>query len=181
MESASYYTPSYPASSFTCTSHLYIKRKSIPILRMLRILIFVHTVAKSNDVRRVREPWKSVCIAFGPVRYYTDYTKASQNYRASIYCSHKFRFGRNRDFLALLTLPLAGGLGEGERFNASWWLISPASFHTSSDNRERNTQKWNSNNKDYVRKKPLRHGCSWQMLRNKLREVQCFATTRCKL
>ena len=67
---------------------LYIKRKSIPILRMLRILIFVHTVAKSNDARRVREPWKSVCIAFGPVRYYADYTKASQNYRASIYCSH---------------------------------------------------------------------------------------------
>ena len=92
----------------------------------------------------------------------------------------KFRFGRNRDFLALLSLPLAGGPREEKRFNASWWLISPASFHTSSDNRERNTQKWNSNNKDYVRKKPLRHGCGWQMLRNKLREAQCFATTRWK-
>ena len=91
-----------------------------------------------------------------------------------------FRFGRNRDFLALLSLPLPGGPREGKRFNASWWLISPASFHTSSDNRERNTQKWNSNNKDYVRKKPLRHGCGWQMLRNKLRKAQCFATTRWK-
>ena len=59
----------------------------------------------------------------------------------------KFRFGRNRDFLALLSLPLAGGPREGKRFNASWWLMSPASFHTSSDNRERNTQKWNSNNR----------------------------------
>ena len=87
----------------------------------------------------------------------------------------KFRFGRNRDFLALLSLPLAGGPREGKRFNAS-------SFHTSSDNRERNTQKWNSNNKfkDYVRKKPLRHGCGWQMLRNMLREAQCFPTRRCK-
>ena len=31
----------------------------------------------------------------------------------------KFRFGRNRDFLALLSLPLAGGPREGKRFNAS--------------------------------------------------------------
>ena len=92
----------------------------------------------------------------------------------------KFRFARNRDFLALLSLPLAGGPRDGKRFNASWWLISPASFHTSSVNRERNTQKWNSNNTDYVRKKPLRHGCGWQMLRNKLREAQCFAMTRWK-
>ena len=59
----------------------------------------------------------------------------------------KFRFGRNRDFLALLLLPLAGGPKDGKRFNADW-RISSASFHTSSDNFERNTQKWNSNNKD---------------------------------
>ena len=39
-------------------------------------------------------------------------------------------------------------------------FLSP-SFHKSSDNRERNTQKWNGKNKDYVRKKPLRHGCDW--------------------
>ena len=60
----------------------------------------------------------------------------------------KFRFGRNLDFLALLLLPLAGGPKDGKRFDADWRLISSASFHTSSDNCERNTQKWNSNNKD---------------------------------
>ena len=60
----------------------------------------------------------------------------------------KFRFGRNRDFLLLLLLPLAGGPKDGKRFDADWRLISSASFHTSSDNCERNTQKWNSNNKD---------------------------------
>ena len=59
----------------------------------------------------------------------------------------KFRFGRNREFLALLLLPLAGGPKDGKRFDAYWRLISSASFHTSSDNCERNTQKWNSNNK----------------------------------
>ena len=62
-------------------------------------------------------------------------------------------------FLALLSLLLAGGPRKGKRFNASLRLISPTSFHTSSDNRERNTQKWNSNNKHYVRMKPSRHGC----------------------
>ena len=60
----------------------------------------------------------------------------------------KFRFGRNQEFLALLLLPLAGGPKDGKRFNADWRLISSASFHTSSDNFERNTQKWNSTNKD---------------------------------
>ena len=38
-------------------------------------------------------------------------------------------------------------------------LFLPPADHTRSDNCERNTQKWNSNNKDDVRKKPLRHGC----------------------
>ena len=61
--------------------------------------------------------------------------------------------------MALPSLPLAGGSKEGKRFNASRRLISPASFLTSSDDSERNTPKWNSNNEDYVRKKPLRHGC----------------------
>ena len=32
-------------------------------------------------------------------------------------------------------------------------MHSPASFHTSSDNREMNMQKWNSSKKDYVIKK----------------------------
>ena len=74
---------------------------------------------------------------------------------------------------ALLSLPLAGGPRQVKCFNASWRLISSASFHTSSDNRERNTQKWNSNNKDYVRRKPLIHGCCWEILWNKLRETFC--------
>ena len=60
----------------------------------------------------------------------------------------KFRFGRNWDFLALLLLPLAGGPKDGERFGVDWRLISSASFHTSSDNSESNTRKWNSKNKD---------------------------------
>ena len=67
----------------------------------------------------------------------------------------KFRFGRNRVFFALLLLPLAGGPKGGKRFDADWtdWrLISSASFHRSSDNCERNTQKWNSNNKDCKKK-----------------------------
>ena len=72
----------------------------------------------------------------------------------------EFRFDRNRDFLALLLLPLAGGPHDGERFAADWKLISSASFHTSSDNCERNTQKWNSNNRD-CKKKTLKHGCDW--------------------
>ena len=67
-----------------------------------------------------------------------------------------FDLGEIGIFLVLLSLLLAG---KGKRFNASLRLFSPASFHTSSDNRERNTQKWNSNNNHYVRKKPLRHGC----------------------
>ena len=51
-------------------------------------------------------------------------------------------------FLALLLLPLAGGPKDGKRFDADWRLISSTSFHTRSDNCERNTQKCNSNNKD---------------------------------
>ena len=64
----------------------------------------------------------------------------------------KFRFGQNLDFLALLLLPLAGGPKNWKYYDADWRLISSASFHTSSDNCERNTQKWNSNNEDYVRR-----------------------------
>ena len=90
----------------------------------------------------------------------------------------KFRFGPNLDFLALLLLPLAGGLKDGKHFDADWRLISSASFHTSSGNCERNTQKWNSNNKDC--KKETVETLMW--LRRycgiKLRETECFATTR---
>ena len=83
---------------------------------MLRILIFVHTVAKSNDARRVRElenPFASRLAEFDTTLKLLRITKLL--YIVPI----KFRFGRNRDFLALLSLPLAGGPREGKRFNAS--------------------------------------------------------------
>ena len=90
----------------------------------------------------------------------------------------KFRFGRKRDFLALLLLLLAGGPKDGKRFDADWRLISSASFHTSLDNCERNTQKWNSNNRD-CKKETIE---TWMWLRRscgiKLRVAECFATTR---
>ena len=81
----------------------------------------------------------------------------------------KFRFGQNLDFLALLLLPLAGGPKDGKRFDADWRLISSASFHTSSDNCERNTQKWNSNNKDCKKETVetlmwLRRSSSWSRM-----------------
>ena len=56
----------------------------------------------------------------------------------------KFRFGRNLDFLVLLLLPLARGPKDGKCFDAclkAYFLFSSASFHTSSDNCERNTHK----------------------------------------
>ena len=90
----------------------------------------------------------------------------------------KFRFGQNLDFLALPLLPLAGGTKDWKHFDADWRLICSASFHTSSDNCERNPQKWNSNNK-YCKKESvetliwLRR--SWG---GEFREAECFATTR---
>ena len=89
----------------------------------------------------------------------------------------KFRFGQNRDLLVSLLLPLAGGPKDGKCFDAAWRLISSASFHTSSDNCERNAQKWNSNNKDckkgtIVTLMWLRRSCGI-----KLREAECSAMT----
>ena len=43
----------------------------------------------------------------------------------------EFRFGQNRDLLALLLLPLAKGPKDGKRFNADQRLTSSASFHAS--------------------------------------------------
>ena len=73
----------------------------------------------------------------------------------------------------MLSLPLAGGPRERKHLLPVEGLFSPEevllpaysgylqrepSFNTSSDNHERNIkQKWNSNDKDYVRKKPIRH------------------------
>ena len=89
----------------------------------------------------------------------------------------KFRFGRNRDFLAVLLLSLAGGPKDGKPFGADWRLISSASFHTSSDSCERNTPKWNSNNKDC--KKETIGTLMWlrRSSGSKLGETECFATT----
>ena len=88
----------------------------------------------------------------------------------------KFRFGQNLDFLALLLLPLAGGPKDWKHFDADWRLISSASFHTSSDNCERNKEKWNSNNKDCKKETIetlmwLRRSCAI-----KLRKAESFAT-----
>ena len=91
----------------------------------------------------------------------------------------EFRLWRNRDFFGVTLLPLAGGPKDRKPFDADWRLfISSASFHTSSDNCERNTQKWNSSNRDY-KKETIE---TWKWLRRfcgiKLREAECFATTR---
>ena len=90
----------------------------------------------------------------------------------------KSRFGRNLDFLTLLLLPLTGGPKDGKRLDVDWRLISSASFHTSSDNCERNTQKWNSSNKDC--KKETIETLMWlrRSYGGELREAECFATTR---
>ena len=112
---------------------------------MHQTLIFGQDVAKSKDARRVREPWKiRLHRAWPSLILHLTSQDSDQWYIVPV----KFRFGRNRDFLALLLLPLAEEQKEGKRFDADWRLISSASFHTSSDNCERNTQKWNSNNKD---------------------------------
>jgi len=89
----------------------------------------------------------------------------------------EFRFGWNQDFWGLLLLSLARGPKDGKRFYGDWRLISSASFHTSSDSCERNTQKWNSNNRD-CEKETIE---TWMWLRRscgiKLCEAECFATT----
>ena len=53
----------------------------------------------------------------------------------------KFLFGQKLDFFGVFLLPLAGGPKDWKHFDADWRLISSASFHTSSDNCERNTEK----------------------------------------
>ena len=73
----------------------------------------------------------------------------------------KFRFGRNRDFLALLLLPLAGGPKDGKHFDADWRLISSASFHTSPLQIIVKGIRRNETAINAVRKKPLRHWCGW--------------------
>ena len=126
---------------------------------MCRTLIFWRNIAKfkrcEQSKRTLKNPFALRLAEFDTTLKVLRI--ADQWYIVSV----KFRSERNRDFLALLSLLLAGGPRKGKRFNASLRLISPANFHTSSDNRERNTQKWNSNNKHYVRMKSSRHGCDW--------------------
>ena len=128
--------------------------------------------------QKMRGEWenleKSVCIALGRVQYQLKLLAITDQWHT---VPVEFRFGRNQDFLSLLLLPLAGGPKDGKRFDADWRLISSASFHTISDNCERNTQKWNSNNKDCKKETIetlmwLRRSCGI-----KLREAECFATT----
>ena len=75
----------------------------------------------------------------------------------------KFRFGRNKDFLVLLLLPLAGVPKDGKHFDADWRLISSASFHTSPDNCEGVCRNETATIKT-VRKKPFRRWCDWRDL-----------------
>ena len=112
----------------------------------------------SKDARRVRELRWKICLhrAWPSSILYWKFSDLQIN---DILFPLSFDLSEIGIFLALLSLLLAGGPRKGKRFNASLRLISPTSFHTSSDNRERNTQKWNSNNKHYVRMKPSRHGC----------------------
>ena len=122
-------------------------------------LIFWRNVAK---FKRCEESKRTLKNLFAPCLAEFDTTLKVLRIADQWYIvSGKFRFGRNRDFLALLSLLLAGGPRKGKRFNASLRLISPAIFHTSSDNRESNAQKWNSNNKHYERMKPSSYGCDW--------------------
>ena len=130
----------------------------------------------SKDARRVKRTLKNLFVS--RLAEFNTTLKLLRNTDQSYIVPFKFRFGQNLDFLALLLLPLARGPKDGKRFDADWRLISSASFHTSSDNCERNTQKWNSNNKDCKKETIgtlmwLRRSCGGE-----LREAECFATTR---
>ena len=144
---------------------------------MHQTLIFGQDVVKSKYARRVRKPWK-ICLHRAWPREFNTTLKLLRITDQWYIVPVKFRFGRNLDFLALLLLPLAGGPKDWKHFDADWRLISSASFHTSSDNCERNTQKWNSNNKDCKKETIetlmwLRRSCAI-----KLRRTESFVT-RC--
>ena len=154
----------------------YVLSNSIPLLRMHQTLIFGQEIKRSErceeSKRTLKNPFASRLTEFDTTLKLLSITDQWYTVPA------EFKFGRNRNILALLLLPLAGGLKDGKRFYADWRLISSASFHTSSDNCERNTQKWNSNNRD-CKKETIE---TWMLLRRscgiKLREAECFATTR---
>ena len=100
---------------------------------------------------------KSVCIALGRVLYST---KPSQGYRSMIYCivPAEFRFGRNRDFLAFLLLPLPEDhkMGSALMPIESLFLL-PASIQAQII--VKGIRRNETATIETVRKKPLRHGC----------------------
>ena len=111
----------------------------------------------SDRMSRIQKTWrenleKSVCIVLGRVRYYP---KTSQNYRAMIVIVPvKFRFRRNRELLALLSLHLAGGPREGKCFDTDWrliWRLIHAQIILKNGTATIKT----------ARKKQSRHGCDW--------------------
>ena len=139
-------------------------------------IVFGQDVPKSKDARIVREPWKISLHRVWPNWILHQNFSGLQINDISFLLS--FDYGEIGIFWSTL-LPLAGGPKDRKPFDADWRLfISSASFHTSSDNCERNTQKWNSSNRDY-KKETIE---TWKWLRRfcgiKLREAECFATTR---
>ena len=104
--------------------------------------------------------------------------KLLRSYRSMIYCSPWVSIWAKSDFFGVNLLPLAAGPKDGKRFDADWRLNSSASFQTSSVNCERNTQKWNSDNRDF--KKETIETLMWlsRSCAIKLREAECFATRR---
>ena len=146
------------------------KNRKIVICRIIKIFFTIKRCEESK--RTLKNPFASRFAVFNTTLKRLRIT--DQWYNVLV----KFRFGRNRDFLVVLKLSLAGGPKDGKRFDADWRPISSASFHTSSDNCERNMQKWNSNNKDC--KKETIATLMWLMRSSgiKLRETECFPTTR---
>ena len=91
----------------------------------------------------------------------------------------EFWFGRDRDFLALLLLPLTEGPKAVKRIDTAglkvyFFCQLPYKLR----NCERNTQIWDNNNRDCKKETTE----TWMWLRrscgNKLRETECFTTTR---
>ena len=125
------------------TSHYRVKGTVSRYCACTKLWFLDKMSRKSNDVRRVRELLLPFASRFAEFNTTLKCLRITDQWYIVLV---KFLFGRNREFLAVLLLSLAGGPKDGKCFDADWRLISPASFHTSSDNCQRNTQKWNSNN-----------------------------------
>ena len=143
---------------------------------MHQTLIFGQDVAKSKDARRVRESWK--------IRLHRAWPGSIRelNFSGLQISDILFRLSFDLGKIWILWRYFycrwpARGPKDWKHFDADWRLISSASFHTSWDNCERNTQKWNSNNKDCKKENIetlmwLRRSCGGE-----LREAESFATT----